>query len=170
MKKREEARRILVNVRTLSLKDILELWQREIDFPAGIMERELRRAVLNLEMDWRRGELIDPLKPDDELPGMDKLVDRDWLLEFCGKGDWPFPRFWFPDLQEENRLQGRPSLRDKVLHEFAERIKRSETLGTISQEARAIEGELRAQGYEKGIQSKTIQKHIRGPYDEWKRG
>ena len=157
------------NIRALSLRDILEQWQKEADFPAGAMERELKRAVLNLAGNWRDGDLIDPLFPDDELPGMDTLVDKDWLTDFCGKGDWPFPKFWFPRGMEEIERPGRPSIKSAIVQEFRNRLERGETCPTISEEARAIHPRMIELGYERVPEAKTIQGHIREEYNARKR-
>ena len=125
------------NIRALSLRDILEQWQKEADFPAGAMERELKRAVLNLAGNWRDGDLIDPLFPDDELPGMDTLVDKDWLTDFCGKGDWPFPKFWFPRGMEDIKL-GRPSHMPAIVQELERRAVAGELEETVTQQARVL--------------------------------
>jgi len=158
------------NIRALSLRDILEQWQKEADFPAGAMERELKRAVLNLDRDWQNGDLIDPLFPDDELPGMDTLVDKDWLTDFCGKGDWPFPKFWFPRGMEDIKL-GRPSHMPAIVQELERRAEAGELADTVTQEA----GELndwavgRGLGYPR-LLDKSICNRIGRLYRELKEG
>jgi len=156
------------NIRALPLRVILEEWQKEVDFPGDVMERELRMAVLNLDRDWQNGDLIDPLFPDDELPGMDTLVDKDWLTDFCGKGDWPFPKFWFPRGMEDIKL-GRPSHMPAIVQELERRAEAGELADTVTQEARELNDWAvgRGLGYPR-LNDKSIRNRIGARYRELK--
>lgn len=133
----------LAPVRTLSLAEVIEYWTAEADISRQTLEHELRLAVVNLQGPWREGELIDPETPNEQLPGLDTLVDRKWLRTFCEKQlGWPLPAFWFPPDPVEVRRPGRPTNRRAIVQEFEARKERGETAPTISEEARAIRDAL----------------------------
>ena len=158
----------LNDVRSLTLREILHRWRAEAEFPPRTLERELRRFVVNSDLDWRAGERINPNTPDDDLPGLDTLVDRNFIEVFCEKKGFPLPTFWFPPDPAEVARPGRPSQRAAIVQGFEDRIERGETADTISAEARAISAALAAKGFEGLPEPKTIQGHIRGGYRAWK--
>ena len=156
------------NVRTLPLTAVIEEWCKEIDIHPDALEHELRLALFNIERDWRSGDLIDPMTPNERLPGPKTLVGRDWIEMFCGKQGWPWPDFWFRAGPEEIGPPGRPSIKSAIVQEFRNRFERGETCPTISEEARAIAAVMLALGHVKGAEPKTVEGHIREPYDAWK--
>lgn len=162
-------RPVPIDVRRLSVREIVDLWVREIEIHPITLERELRRFLVNSGLAWREGERINPDTPDADLPGAETLVDKDWVRMFCGKKDWSLPTFWFPPDPEEVRRRGRPSVKCEIVRKFEERREQGQTRDTISKEADEISAWLQRQGHKKGTQSKTVQKHIRPLYDEWKR-
>lgn len=158
----------LDDVRSLSVREIVHRWRQEAEFHPKTLERELRRFLDNERLDWQAGERIDPNTPDADLQPVDTLVDRDWLELFCRKKGWDKPRFWFPPDPEQVRPQGRPSKRRAIVQEFEERAARGETLGRISDEARAIYDALTERGAQDLPEPKTIQGHIRDRFNEIK--
>jgi hypothetical protein len=126
------------DVRRLSIQEILELWVQEIDIHPLTLERELRRFLENVHLDWRAGERIDPDTPDADLPGAATLVDREWLAMFCAKKGWPLPSFWFPPDPADARPRGRPSHMDAILQELERRGEVGELEATVTDQARAL--------------------------------
>lgn len=158
----------LHDVRSLSVREIIHLWRQEAEFHPKTLERELRRFILNFDLNWEAGERIDPNTPDADLPPVDTLVDREWLETFCRKKGYEKPTFWFPPDPEQVRPQGRPSQKRATVQEFEDRAARGETQETISAEARAIFDALTARGVEGLPEPRTIQGHIRDRFNEIK--
>lgn len=156
------------DVRTLSLREIVLEWRKEVEIPQLVLARELRRFVLNHDLNWQEGERIDPETQDDKLPPLTTQVDKAWLETFCRKKNWPLPSFWFPPDPTEAARPGRPSIKSATVQEFEERAGRGETEETISAEARAIVDALRQREFDSLPQLKTIQNHIRTAYNAWK--
>lgn len=159
----------LHDVRALSIREIVHLWRQERQFHPRTLERELRRFVLNNDLNWEAGERIDPNTPDADLPDLDEtLVGSEWLRTFCTKKGWDLPAFWFPRDPADVPAPGRPSIKRATVQEFEERRARGETEDTIGAEARAIAAALRARGVEGVPQERTIQGHIRPAFNAHK--
>ena len=151
----------LANTRALSIREIVHNWRREAVFHPKTLERELRRFHLNAGLNWRGGERIDPLTPDEDLPPADTLVDKNWLTLFCEKKGYALPAFWFPPDPAERRRPGRPSIKSAIVQEFDERCASGSVLRSLIQEAAAIKDSLEAKEIANVPQAKTIAGHIR---------
>lgn len=126
------------DVRRLSIREIVELWTQEVDIHPLTLERELRRFLQNVQLDWQGGERIDANTPDADLPGADTLVDRDWLANFCAKKGWQLPEFWFGPQHEGARPRGRPSHMPAILQELERRAEAGELEATMTEQARVL--------------------------------
>jgi hypothetical protein len=159
------ARVPLDRVRGLPVSAVCDLWAEETRRPRALFSRELRLGLANLPRLRAGLDKLDPLTPDNELPGEDAVVDRDWLREFCAKQHWALPQFWFPR-DEIVRRPGRPSIRNLVLEKFEQRHKAGRTERQIAAEARAIHIELVEElPGERIPESETIEGHIREAFN-----
>lgn len=158
-------------VRVMAIAEIVELWHQElaaVGVSRGVLERELRIAVINLGHDWRVEGLVDPIPPDERLPPVTERLSRDEIRDFCVKqGGWPLPTFWFPPDPEEVKPVGRPSHMSAILKELERRAEAGELENTVSNEARVLKEWAVAQGYG-DLQMKSIRNKIGERYRELK--
>jgi len=130
----------LDRVRHLSLREIAEMWAPEAKLPVSLMLRELQYAVINIPRLERGEGPLTQLVPTEQLPNPDEQVDRDWLIEFCGKQDWTIPSFCRGRVYKESRFAGRPGFahRIELEEELERRAKVGELSATLAAEAKAL--------------------------------
>ncbi|MEP2943136.1 MAG: hypothetical protein ABJO72_05005 [Hyphomicrobiales bacterium] len=159
-----------INVNSPTIRQLAEKWAEISDQDAEFITSEMQLAWLNLQRMEDGLPMLAPeeIPPYDELPSPNERINKDWLLEFCDKQDWPYPKFWSDDNEPEAvRPQGRPSIKQEVVNRFRERANAGLTKETISEEAREVEYALRRLNiYDNIPEAKTIQGHIRDEFNK----
>lgn len=129
----------LKRVRFLTVREVAEQWTRELRIPQAVIERELRIALYKIEIEFPFDRNIDIKFEENDLPGPEVLIEREFINRFVGKQDWKLPAFWFRDLPEGPRPVGRPSNMNAIVQELRRRHERRALAPTISAQARELE-------------------------------
>ena len=129
------------NVRWLTIKEIADLWAPQLGIASSIVERRLQLVVINLPR-WRKGEpLIDKHPPENELPSVTTVIDRQDIVDVCRKqGGWPRPDFWFEEIDDKGKsFPGRPSIMRAIVQELESLAKEGKLEDTLAAQAQKLE-------------------------------
>ena len=130
-----------LRIRYLNLETIAERWAPELrhKLPEDELLRLLRLGVINVERIRNGFERLEVQPPDDKLPPADTRVDWEWMVLFCHKQEFPYPRFWGPEDEEPVKTVGQPDKsRDLIMQLFHERIEAGELKPSCAAEAREL--------------------------------
>ncbi|ASP32241.1 hypothetical protein [Labrenzia sp. VG12] len=155
----------------LTVQEIADLWSPQLSIPASTILRELRFALYKLEKDYPYNEPLKELPPEEELPSVQTLIDRDFIERFNDKQIWKLPEFWFANLPTGPSFPGRPSIMNAIVQELERRYENEEMLDTLAAESRVLEAwASENHSGQQTPKTSSIENGIRTVYRQLKRG
>ena len=161
-----------LRTRYLTLETIAELWAPELrhQLPQDELLRLLRLGIINVDRIRNGLARLEIQPPDHQLPKADSRVDWEWMVMFCHKQEFPYPRFWGPEEKEPVKGVGQPDKnRNLIMQLFHERVDAGELKSSCAAEARELRKiALKQADPAKVPVARYIENLIRSEYNEIK--
>lgn len=135
----------LRSVQWFTIQDVADIWAPHLEMPKAILLRELQYGFYK----WHGEKLGKPglqcgrplveMPPNEELPPLDQLLDRQFLRAFSAAQGWPLPPVLSGEDAAGTGFVGRPSIAPAIGRELLRIASEGNLESTLADQARELQ-------------------------------